>query len=470
MAQVIQFGKPLDVHIPFHRSAARFRVAFGAAGSGKSYAGCDESIAWALEEPGIVGMITRKHTTDLRDSTEKVFLERMPDELLAQCKLTRTGGHYDTCYFPNGSEIWFRGLDEWEKKKSANLGFVFMDEMTDFSEDDFHGMRTRLRQRDRTPTARLLGYTSLIERQGLWGATNPKGKDWVWRNFHPDSPKRLAGTAAFFSTTLDNPFLGEDYVTDLLTMPKLWVARYVLCQFDDFAGRIYELEFTERNIVPRPRFELHQRVPVWMGMDPGTAAPTAVQWAWVDAANSRLVILEDYEEPGLSADVHADAWRMIERLHRMNVEWRVSDPNAISQRSRETMIKLQDAYRRLGFNFVFGTSDEDTRIWQLGRALKLGRVVYADNCTRSIEAVRNYQYEDLTPSQRAKELDPTERVLKRNTHLVEVSQWLAGRLLPLPTLAKYRTTPRDLKDEVWAYMRQQRVAPRSDGRTDGLIW
>ena len=30
MSSIIRWGQPLPIHVPFHKSAARFRVAFGA--------------------------------------------------------------------------------------------------------------------------------------------------------------------------------------------------------------------------------------------------------------------------------------------------------------------------------------------------------------------------------------------------------------------------------------------------------
>ena len=453
MAPII-FGKPLRVHVPFHASGARFRVAFGAAGSGKSYAGCDEAIKWALRYPGITGMVSRKYVTDLRDSTERVFMERL-GPLTEHCKMSRAGGHYERCLFPNGSEILFRGLDEWEKKKSVNLGFLFMDEMTEFDEDTFHGMRTRLRQRDRTPEARSKGHTDPLERTGLWGATNPNGHDWVYKLFHPESKDRLPDAEAFFSTTLDNPFLGEDYVTDLLNMPRQYILRYVLCQFDDFAGRIYE-EFGEPGtIVPHPHFDLNRPGPVvWMGMDPGTQNPTAGVWCHVDEANHRLVAIAEYKEPGLAVDTHVAKWRTIEAMQRMRVQWRVGDPNSITQRDRGTAIPLQQQYAKLGYNFALGAADRDTRIWQLGRLIKLRRFVVSEDLPQLSEALREYQWKDLTPAQKARGEEPRSEPLKKNTDLVEAAQFVAGRFLPFRT-KPYEPEPQNWSDEIWQSVRQQ---------------
>jgi hypothetical protein len=194
--------------------------------------------------------------------------------------LSRTGGHFDTFTFPNGSQILFRGIDDWRKHKSLNLGFIAWDEWGEFDEDTVFGMRTRLRQVDLTPEARAMGYKGKIRRQGMWGATNPEGHDWIWRHFHPESPDRDPNSEAFFSTTLDNPYLPESYIQNILALPPSYVKRYVLCQFDDFAGLIYEDFGWDTHTVDHPKWrELQISMPlVWMGMDPGTENPTAGLW------------------------------------------------------------------------------------------------------------------------------------------------------------------------------------------------
>ncbi len=459
MSGAVVFGKPLPVHIPFHQSPAKFRVAFGAAGSGKSYAGCDEAIKWCLQYPGIEGMITRVTIPELRDTTERVFTSRVPPELWAAGRLRRAGGHYESFTFPNGSRILFRGIDDWLKHKSLNLGFIFFDEFTEFDEDTFHGMRMRLRQSDLTPEAISMGYSQKITRHGAWGATNPAGHDWVYRLFHPDSKDRMkadGGVEAFFSTTLDNPFLPPDYVDDMLGMPKMFVMRYVLCQFDDFAGRIYERFGEPGTIIPHPRWPPDQAGPmVWMGMDPGTQNPTAGVWCWVDERNHRLVAIAEYKAPGLDVDTHIAKWRQIEMQQRMRVGWRVGDPNSITQRDRGTAIPLQAQYARLGYNFALGSADQDTRIWQLGRLINLHRFVVSEDLHDLIDALKNYQWKDLTPAQRARGEEPKSAPLKKDTDLVEAAQFIAGRYLPVRE-RPYQPPPQSWSDEVWNEVRERR--------------
>jgi hypothetical protein len=389
-----------------------------------------------------------------------VFLARLPAELYRASNVRRTNGHLESITFPNGSRVLFRSIDDWEKHRSLNLGFIFFDEMSEFDFDTFHGMRTRLRQELLTPEAYARGYTGKITRRGAWGATNPNGKDWLYKLAHPDSPEHEDGVDSFFSTTLDNPFLPRDYVDDLMNMPRPYIMRFVLCQFDDFAGRIYEDFGAPGTIIPHPHYDPHHAGPVvWMGMDPGTQNPTAGVWAEVDEANHRLIAIAEYKEPGLAVDIHAAKWRQIEAMQRMRVRWRVGDPNSITQRDRGTAIPLQQQYARLGYNFALGAADRDTRIWQLGRLLKLRRFVVSEDLPQLIESLANYQWKDLTPSQKRSGEEPKQEPLKKNTDLVEASQFIAGRFLPFRT-KPYEPPPQNWSEEVWADVRRQRQQSR----------
>ena len=455
---IIEFGnRSLRVHEPFHRSLAKERCNFGAFGSGKSYTICDEAIAWCLEQPGIRGLITRKTVPELRDTTEPVFAERVPPDLWNAGRLLRTGGHFDRFIFPNGSTVYFRSIDDWRKYKSMNLGFIAWDEWGEFDEETTVAMAGRLRQKDLTAEARELGYTDKIWRRGMWGATNPEGKDWIYDRYHPDSPKRVAGSEAFFSTSLDNPFLPPEYVESLLSMPRPWVQRYVLCQFEDFAGKIYDEWGWDTHTVPHPSWrELGINQPlVWMGMDPGTENPTAGLWVWVDRENRRLVGIDEYEMPGIAVDGHCASWRAIEARQRMQVGWRVSDPNAITQRDRGTMIQLQTQYAKQGFAFNTGASSNAARIPALAHLIHLRRfVVSRQTCSKTFEAIQNYQWKDLTPSQRAAGENPREEPLKKNDHLVNCAQFLAGREAPMQPMHR-RNIPQDFNGEIHAAIRKQ---------------
>lgn len=457
--------KPLPVHNEFHTSTARIRIMFGAFGSGKSYAVLAEAVAWCLEQPGIVGVIARKTVPMLRDAEEPIVLGLIPYALLARCDIKKSGGHIERIIFPNGSHLLFRSMDDPTKWRSLNLGFICFDEMNEIDEDGFNEVYSRVRQSDLTAEAAASGYTHKIGRRGVWGATNPQGHDWIWARFHPDSPTHDKKSACYVSTTLDNPFLPPEFVESMLDMPTQYIARYVLCQFDDFAGRIYDTWTESTHMIPTPSFIPGNDEIFWMGMDPGSRAPTAGLWVWQNRVDNQLVAVAEYEEHSLSADDHVKAWKAIEARGQMRVRWRVADPNSVTQRDRGTQIPLDKQYSKLGFNFQLGASSDKVRIPQLGLLIARRQFVCTPATRRTFDAIKNYQWVDLSPTQSAKGEDAPEKVLKKDTHLVECAQYVAGRRLIAPKPNPYTglTDDQAFQKEILTQVQKQ-VRARMGGR------
>ena len=447
--------RPIPIQTPFHLSTAYERVLVGAMGSGKSYAVIAESIAWCLEQPGIHGAICRKTIPELRLSVEPIFKQLLPVELWASGKPSRLGGHMDSFQFSNGSRISFLSLDDWEKHRGLNLGFIAYDELNLIDLESYNGMAARVRQVDLTAEAVSYGYTHKITRRGIFGSTNPNGHDWVYNRFHPDSPTRIKNSEMFFSTSLDNPYLPPEYIESLMAMPRNYVKRYVLCSFDDFAGMIYE-DWGIDHIVPRPRYEdRDEHTGFWMSVDPGTMAPTAALWVQTDPLNNRLIGIAEYEQPGLAVPAHAANWRQIEAKHRMRPTVRIADPGSITQRDRGTMLPLQTQYQKQGFNFQLGSNDQDARIISLGTLIAQRRFVVTDECPLTFEAIKQYQWKELSPSAKRSGEEAKAAPLKKNTHLVECAQYLSQRITPGLSRKEMKRLRTDFEAEIHQNIRKQ---------------
>jgi PBSX family phage terminase large subunit len=417
---------PIPAFQPFHRSGAEERCLFGAMGSGKSYAICAEAIVRALEFPGIRGLIVRKTIPELKNTTETVFFDLLPAKLYQAGVTKRTGGHYDCFIFPNGSEIYFRSVGDWKEFKSWNLGFIVWDELNEFDEETYLGLGTRLRQKD--PARQGLPKIPDVAR-GMWAAANPEGHDWCWEYFVRDQRGEW-----FRSTSFDNPYLPPAYLDRLMAYPEPWVRRYVLCQFDEFAGSIYPTWTWDKHVIdPFPRnpdgsVDYPAGTVFWMGLDPGTRDPTAGLWVALDYDKHRLVGIAEYQEGGLNIDAHTRSWRLLESAHRMQVRWRTADPK-IRMRDPGSNNTLEDQLRRRGFSFNLGPIQEKDRIPPLGQLIEAGRFVLTTDCPMTYESISQYRWKDLTPAQRTHGEDPPEKPLKKNTHLVEAAQYIAARYM-----------------------------------------
>jgi PBSX family phage terminase large subunit len=451
--------RPIPVHSPFHASRAYERALFGAFGSGKTYGICAEAIAWALEQPGIRGLVTRRTVPELRDTTETVFFELLPDELYRADEVRRAGGHVERFIFPNGSEVLFRSIDDWNKHKSLNVGFIAWDEADEFDEETYLGMSSRVRQREPTPAGRRYGATE-ITRRGMWCASNPSGHNWLYRRFiDPNTFK--PNTAWWRSTSFDNPYLPPEYIESLLGYPEQWVRRYVLCQFDDFAGQIYPDWGWDTHVVEPSSIRPQPGSVFWMAMDPGTRSPTAGLWVYVDQPARTLYGIAEYQENYTSANEHAQAWRAIEAKNRMKVDWRVSDPGSLPVRDRGSNMSLQDQYRRLGFNFTLGPRRHVDRIPMLGQLIHMKRFKVTRNCPQAYEQIKNYKWEEITPAMRTKGVDPPERPLKKDDHLVDCAQYLSSRWVrPMAPRARPReeTFSQEVYRTIRKNLREKRIA------------
>lgn len=443
--------RPLDVHRPFHTSNAYERALFGAFGSGKSYAIIAEAIAWCLEQPGIKGIIIRKTIPELRDTTEPIFKELLPADLWAAGEARKAGGHIESFVFPNGSILYFRSLDDWDKHRSFNVGFLCYDEANEIDLESYVGMTNRVRQEEITAEARNAGYTHEITRRGIWLATNPSGKDWLYRRFAAKdegdmtTDEYVEGNAYFKSTSLDNPYLPVEFVERMLNMPEQWIRRYVLCQFDDFAGRIYE-DWNEAEHYVDPIKAYPQGSIFWMGMDPGTRNPTAGLWVYVNLQTRELIGVKEYQQNYTAAVKHAEEWRRIEAtLQPGRVVKRIADPN-VNTVDRGTNVALSDLYRRAGYRFELGPRQERDRIPALQQLIYLRRFKVTRDCPLTFEAIKDTQWEDLTPQAKTKGADAPEKRLKRNDHLPNCAEYLASRWVKP---AKVKLPDGDLTPQQW---------------------
>lgn len=473
MTRQINFDyKPIPVHEPFHESAAAERFMFGAFGSGKTWAICAEAIAWCLEHPGIRGLIARKTVPELRDTTETVFFEILPHELRQAGETRRTGGHVESFTFPNGSKVLFRAIDEWHKLKSLNVGFIAWDEVDEFDEDTYQGMLSRVRQREPTPEASALGVKEIV-RRGVWAASNPAGHNWCWRRAVNDATK-TEGVEYFKSTSFDNPYLPPEYFDYLMQYPDTWIRRYVLCQFDDFAGQIYEEWNWDDHVIKYSDLKLTGADVFWMGMDPGTRSPTAGLWVVVDETGEisghkrSLIGVAEYQENYKAAHEHAKQWRLLEARNKMNVKWRVADPTALPVKDRGSNMGLDDQYRRLGYHFQLGPKDHKDRIPMLGQLIAMKRFLLTDKCPLAYEAIKNYQWEDLTTAMKTRGVDAPERPLKHNDHLVDCAQYLSSRWVR-PYRPEPGREPMSFEQEVNKSIKRQLQAKRESQTTAPIV-
>lgn len=114
----------------------------GPAGTGKSRSLLEKLNALALKYPGMRGLIVRKTRASLTDTT----LVTWEDHVRPACDTENQQRNVRRSYkYPNGSELVVGGMDKAIKIMSSEYDVICAFEATEFFEDDWEAMTTRLR-------------------------------------------------------------------------------------------------------------------------------------------------------------------------------------------------------------------------------------------------------------------------------------------------------------------------------------
>lgn len=188
--------------VELHQCRARYPFYGGAMGGGKSYAGSAEAFGLSWTFPGNRGVIIRKNMTTLKRTVLKTFFQVFPSELIEdynkqEMKVTAI----------NGSEILFMEADVskdplFDKFKSLEIGWFFMEEASEIDKTAFQILATRMRWR--LPDGTYPYFRGLL-------TSNPEDC-WLKEDFL-ENP--IPKTAFIPALPKDNPHLPAGYIDDL---------------------------------------------------------------------------------------------------------------------------------------------------------------------------------------------------------------------------------------------------------------
>lgn len=228
-----------DIHIPF--TNCYISQGFINHNSGKTFCGSLLGILLALKYDGITGLVGALTYPLVRDTTLKTYFEHLDNMGFKQ------GYHYEfktsesKIIFKNGSEILFRHMEEPNKLKSLNLGFIELEEMSDIPESTFKMLLGRLRQTIK-PEWKKKDF-----RYRLFGHTNPEStKGWIYKYFVEEKQDNYRLIQA---PTTQNKFLAPDFVESLKNAyDEQYYKINVLGEFGDYTSGLVVKGFTSDNI------------------------------------------------------------------------------------------------------------------------------------------------------------------------------------------------------------------------------
>ena len=279
-----------DIYLPHLKDfTKRYEVYYGGAGSGKSYFVAQKLVIKALSDRRKV-LVLRKVGRTVKNSVFQLILDTLNlFQIKNKCKINKTDFSIE---LPNGSIFLCSGLDDPEKIKSiAGLTDAWLEEATEFTQDDFNQIDLRIRD-------------PLAKDQQLILSFNPVSKaSWCYLQFFAENPELdefRSKVEIVKSNYTNNPHLPQAYVDSLLLLKATNPVYYGIYALGDF-GSLDKLVYSNWQ-----KFEFNKediKGDLIIGLDFGyTNDPTALVAAIVNAEENRIYVFKEWGGTGLLND------------------------------------------------------------------------------------------------------------------------------------------------------------------------
>ena len=272
--------------VPAFVDQSRYQVLWGGAGSGKSHIVARKWLYRLLKESDVQHkfLIARKVNKTLKRSVFTLFKNIISRwGLYSEFEFNHTD--LTITYRYNGAQLMFTGMDDPEKLKSIEgVTGIWMEEATEFTQEDFEQLDLRLRGETKYPKQIILTLNPISEQH------------WIKRVFFDDP---IAGAFTIHSTYLDNAFIDSDYKMVMenkrKTNPRYYNI-YALGNWGTADGLVFN-NVTQRLIRPDEIAGLE----CVQGLDFGYVNdPTAFHQSYIDLKNKRIFVYDGFYEKGMS--------------------------------------------------------------------------------------------------------------------------------------------------------------------------
>ena len=284
-----------DIYLPHLTDfSKRYEVYYGGAGSGKSYFVAEKLVIKALTDRRKV-LVLRKVGRTVKNSVFQLILDTL--DLLKikdKCKINKTDFSIE---LPNGSVFLCSGLDDPEKIKSiAGLTDAWLEEATEFTQDDFNQIDLRIRD-------------PFAQHQQLLLSFNPVSKaSWCYLQFFAENPELeefRSKVEIVKSNYTHNPHLPQAYVDSLLLLKATNPVYYGIYALGDF-GSLDKLVYSNWQKFDFKKEDI--KGDLIIGLDFGyTNDPTALVAAIVNHEENRIYVFQEWGGTGLLNDDIAQA-------------------------------------------------------------------------------------------------------------------------------------------------------------------
>ena len=262
----------------------RYEIYWGGRASGKTVFIIQKLLLKGLQEKRFI-LLMNKQTAGIRDKVWKELNDAIDFFKIRSFFDFNQTEYRATCM--NGTQFRCMGLDDSEKAKSlSNVSDIYLDELNQFTQDDFELLDGSLRSKRYNYPLQLIG------------SFNPVSKaNWVYQYFGFDTGIVPPNTFIHHSTYLDNPYCDASYIQRMELMKTRNPVRYRIEAEGQFAtlDKLIYTNWVEREIDP----EEYKQLPLLVGLDFGfTNDPSALVASFIDQENKIIYIFKEWGSTG----------------------------------------------------------------------------------------------------------------------------------------------------------------------------
>lgn len=429
----IDLGRPnSEPQREFFASRCKYTAYGGARGGGKTWASSRKAIGGALRWPGIKILMIRREYDDMRNSLIEPMLAILPQEIATY------NGTLNIIYFVNGSTIKFGNMPGYGaavagKYQGQEYDWIFMEEATQFTEQEFRGLGACLR-----------GVNKIPKRFYLTCNPGGVGHHWVKRLFvsrefrDGENPDDYCFIKATVEDNKDLMESSPDYVQALDLLPEDIRNAHRYGDWDALAGTYFS-EFRPELHTCKP-FRIPDEWPRYRAFDYGLDM-FACLWIAVDFSG-RCYVYREYCESDL---VVSDAARVMRACTppEERVSFTIAPPD-MWNRQKDSGKNMAELFMQNGIGLLKASNSRIQGWLALKELMKLrkdgkpGLIIFSD-CKSLIEFLPALQHDTKNPSDCAKE--PHEI-----THAPDALRYFAV-MRTMPAIKNAVITPEDDFDD-----------------------
>lgn len=397
----MDLGRANPKQARFFESRTLYTAYGGARGGGKSWAVRVKAVGGAMKWPGIRILIVRRTYPELEQNHIIPIRKMIPAEIAGYSAGLRT------LEFKNGSSIRFGNLQAQTAEieyQGQEYDWIFMDEATQFTEEEF-----------RTLGGCLRGVNDFPKRFYLTCNPGGVGHGWVKRIFidrrfktdcaNPEENENPEDYSFIFASVEDNEALmkaSPGYVQMLSSLPERLRAAHRYGDWDALSGAYFS-EFDEKRHTCAP-FKIPENWARYRSFDYGLDMFSCC-WAAV-SPEGRCFIYREFNAPELIAA--GAAAKLSENTGQREKIRATFAPPDMWNRQKDTGKSIADVFTLRGIGLIKASSSRAQGHMQIKELLapmedgKPGLVIFR-GCTRLISCLKAIQADETNPNDCARQ-------------------------------------------------------------------